>query len=148
MASSLRKQIIDNVVQVIGEDVLVSAGYNNDLSKEQVSHNMKQWDDCPTYPYICVIGGNEEKDHGEETLMHAWMELVVYLFEHDAIDGQEKIEKLIQDVEKIMYVDHSRGDIAVDTKMKRVSTDNGWLNPHVIAEVVFEIHYRYFYGSP
>lgn len=145
--SSLRKQIIENIMLTLAEHI-GGDDYNNDLNEKNISHKTVKWDEAPTYPYICVNGGSERKEDSRESLMFAYMEVSMYLYVQDGTDHFGKLEDLIQDVEKAMYLDETRGSLAVNTKITSLTTDNGWLQPYGMAEVIFEIQYRYVYGSP
>jgi hypothetical protein len=123
-------------------------GYNNDLNEKNISNLTKKWDECPTYPYICVNASDERKEDARESQMFAYMAVVIYLYTQDGSDPAGKLEDLIQDVEKAMYIDHTRGNLAINTIMRSIETDNGWLQPYGMAQLTFEVQYRYFYGNP
>ncbi len=145
--ASLRKQIIENILLTLAEKI-GGDNYNNEINEKNVSHKTKKWDECPTYPYICVNGSAERKDDSTESLMFAYMDVKMYLYVQDGTDASSKLEDLIQDVEKAMYIDETRGNLAVNTVATGLETDNGWLQPYGMAEFTFEIHYRYLYGNP
>ncbi len=145
--SSTRRQILDNIEDTL-KTITPGSTYHNSIGYNNVGRKVVLFDECDAYPYICIFGGKEDKEHGEETLMHAFMEVTLYLFVKDPDNANQALEDLIEDVETVMYVDHSRGGLAVDTKMLKLTTTNFWLQPHGVAELTFEIHYRYYYGSP
>lgn len=145
--ASLRKQILENIMLTLAEKI-GGDDFNNDLNEKNVSHKTHKWDECPTYPYICVNGSEERKEDERESQMFAYMTVVMYLYVQDGSDTLGKLEDLIQDVEKAMYLDHTRGDLAVNTVALGLETDNGWLQPYGMAEFTFEVQYRYLYGNP
>ena len=114
--ASLRKQIIENIMLTLAENIS-GDDYNNSINEKNVSNQTKKWDECPTYV-------------------------------QDGTDASSKLEDLIQDVEKAMYIDETRGALAVNTVATGIDTDNGWLQPYGMAEFTFEVQYRYLYGNP
>jgi hypothetical protein len=145
--ASLRKQIIENIRLTLAEKI-GGDGYNFDINEKNVSSGTKKWDECPTYPYICVNASAERKDDSVMTQMFAYMTVILYLYVQDGTNPSDKLEDLIQDVEKALYLDETRGGLAVNTVATGIETDNGWLQPYGMAEFTFEIHYRYQYGNP
>ena len=145
--ASLRKQIIENIMLTLAENIS-GDDYNNSINEKNVSNQTKKWDECPTYPYICVNASVERKEGQRESLMYSYMEVLIYLYVQDGTDASSKLEDLIQDVEKAMYIDETRGALAVNTVATGIDTDNGWLQPYGMAEFTFEVQYRYLYGNP
>jgi hypothetical protein len=145
--ASLRKQIIENIILTLAEKI-GGDDYNHDLNEKSVSSRTLPVEKCPTYPYISVNGSTERKEDERESQMYAYMTVVLWLYVKGDKDSMNQLEDLIQDVEKAMYIDHTRGDLAVNTVATGIETDNGWLQPYGWAQFTFEIQYRYFYGSP
>ncbi len=145
--ASLRKQILENIRLTLAEKI-GGDNYNNDINEEDVSNRTKKWDECPNYPYICVNGAEERKEDERESLMFAYMTVRLYLYVQDGTDAPSKLEDLIQDVEKAMYIDETRGGLAVNTVATGIETDNGWLQSYGMAEFTFQVQYRYEYGNP
>jgi hypothetical protein len=145
--ASLRKQILENIRLTLAEKI-GGDNYNNEINEKNVSNRTRKWDECPTYPYICVNGAEERKEDERESQMYAYMTVRLYLYVKDGTDASSKLEDLIQDVEKAMYIDETRGNLAVNSVAKSIETDNGWLGQYGMAEFLFEIQYRYLYGNP
>ena len=122
--------------------------YNNDINEDNVSHQYYQVQKCPTYPYISVNTSAERKEDSRESVMYAYMTVVLWLYVKGDVDSSDNLENLIQDVEKAMYIDETRGGLAINTVADSLETDNGWLRPFGWAQFTFEIVYRYEYGSP
>lgn len=145
--ASLRKQIIENIMLTLTEKIS-GDDYNNSINEKNVSHLTKKWNEAPTYPYICINAAEERKEGQRESQMFAYMTVRLLLYVQDGTDPSDKLEDLIQDVEKAMYLDETRGDLAVNTVATGIETDNGWLQPYGMAEFTFEVQYRYLYGNP
>lgn len=144
--SSKREQIVANVVTTLAA-VAKANGYNYDLAGK-VSRVLKHWQECGEYPQVFVVDGTERKEYGNNVMVECFLEVIVRGYEHDAEDASAKINNLLQDVEKALCVDHTRGGSAVNTAPVSVQTDEGWLAPYGIFEYRFEILYQYEYGSP
>ncbi len=97
---------------------------------------------------LFVMDGSETKDYGNNTMVECLLEIIIRAYEHDVKDSSTKINKVLQDIEKALCVDHTRGGYAINTTPKNIVTDEGWLMPYGILEFRWEIYYRYPYGSP
>lgn len=146
MMSSVREQIIAEIVTTLGA-VTVAGGYNNDLSG-RVSRRLKHWEEVSEWPQVMIAGGSEGKSSLTTTYAQGDLEIIVRGYEHDAEDPGTKLNALIQDVEKALMADPTRGALANYTTPIRVDTDEGWLTPYGIFEFRFNVTYRYARGAP
>ena len=143
--TSTRENIIANVKSTL-EAVATTNGYNYTLSG-RVHRFLKHWDDCNEFPQVFVSDGEETKDYSENPIVDCFLTVVIRGYEHDTTDASTKINNLIEDIEKALAVDYTRGGYAVNTTPVSIATDEGWLTPHGLFEYRFEIFYQYLYGS-
>jgi hypothetical protein len=145
--ASLRKQIIENIRLTLAEKI-GGDGYNFDINEKNVGVYMLKMEQVKSWPYICVTSRAERKEDERESQMFAYMEVILYLYVKDGTDPVSKLEDLVQDVEKAMYIDHTRGNLAINTWAVSLETDIGLAKPYGVAQFTFEIQYRYVYGNP
>ncbi|MBW1666716.1 MAG: hypothetical protein JRJ66_01455 [Deltaproteobacteria bacterium] len=144
--SSIRENIISNVISTL-EAVSTANGYNYDLSG-RVSRTLKHWEECSEFPQVFVMDGAESKVYGSNIMVDSTLEVVIRAYEHDQSDTSQKLNNLLEDIEKALCADHTRGGYAVNTIPLKIETDEGWLQPFGILEFRWSIFYQYEYGTP
>lgn len=143
---STRENIIANVVTVLGA-IATSGGYNNNLSG-RVHRALKHWDECSEFPQVFVVDGRENKKFLTNLEATAELEIIIRAYEYHVSDASERLNKLLEDVEKALCADTARGGYAVMTEPVSVETDEGWLTPHGIFEFRWKVTYDYTIGTP
>ena len=69
--------------------------------------------------------------------------------EEDGDDGQTVADQLLEDLERALLVDPTRGGLAVDTRLTNARTSQpAAMAPTVVASLTFLVTYRTQYGNP
>lgn len=152
MASSKRKLILDNIATVLAT-IATGSGYNFTIG--QVQRGLKAYTEVPEdkFPSLFIVGGDE--DRRDETNLGFLSDMDVHIVGYvkgadaaDAVQLEQYVDNLIEDVTKALYVDHTRGGNAVYTEVQKVEADKGAWTPYCGFVMKVLVHYKGRYTAP
>jgi len=146
---SVRENILDNIVTTL-KGINQNDDYNENVGL--VTREPNNWNKLlpKDKPAIMVLWRNDEKE--EETIAGQYIlsKLNVVLrgvyYAKDDIEG--KLNDFLEDIEKIMCVDGSRGAYAEYTVPRAIMVFQGEDSYNIIFDFDFTILYTYVYGAP
>lgn len=151
MADSVRERIVQHIVTTL-QGVTVANGYGHTLASVQRFHQGGQ--STAETPLCVVMEGDDtvEQDgplagaYGltSRTLTVSLVLIHQHDVEGDARSSAEVMAALVQDIQKAMLVDHSRGGLALNTEELGVSeldVQDG--QPELVHTVGYRIRYRH-----
>ena len=142
--SSIRKQIIDNIASELNK-ITIAHGYNQDI--KYVEKNKLLPPDQLTldqFPAAFIIAAKENKKHADVDAVESDFEVIVegvIKSNADTDDMQQLSTNLINDIEKCLMVDETRGGIAIDTHCFQVVTDYQIFIGYSVFDLHFNINY-------
>jgi len=144
-----REAILVNTVTTL-ETITIDNDYNNNIGL--VTREPKDWINLKPLelPAACILwvpDVREAKDiQGHNILSTLTIKIrgIVYAKE----DLETELNKFIEDMEKAMMVDDTRGGNAMYTNPGTVTPYRGPTQYHVIFDFDFEVKYQYLKGSP
>ena len=141
---SIRGLIVDNVKTTL-EGITTANGYNQDV-KYVSSENLKAPDELTIEqkPSLQIIDGDEDKNAADVDSLECFLEIVItgYLERiNDADPLQARLRNLMNDTEKALMVDETRGSKAIKTDVTKLVTDKGVLEPHAMFDMTIMVKY-------
>lgn len=148
-----RQQIYENLLTTF-DLITVAGGYNAEMTHKAIGY--KHFTECPeaeTFRVLLVAGGNEKRENVTNLSFKSALQvsLVGYIKNTNPqapATGEELLNKLIEDLTKALYVDPTRGGLAVYTEVIEVLTDKGAFQPYGGFEMIVEMEYRATFAQP
>jgi len=148
--ASVRSDILQNLQDLVA-GLKTTGGYNynwrNAYTRARTPENMKAYPSCNL-----LDGGQTYSARPSSAMERRWtvdIEAVHKVISTDDDDAQTVIDKMLEDLEKAVLVDHTRGGHAIDTSLATappsVNTEAADL---VVVYLRVEIHYRTAYSNP
>ncbi len=142
---SIRKEIIDDLVAHL-RNMSEGTGYNFDW--QYVTAHIESGE-APGYPAIALEREEEDVDWSSHPRFIRVLPITIHAVaatEHtDEEDPDETGAWMIEDIERAVMVDHTRGDNAHDTAVVAnddYPTEPGWVYAYVRIEVKYQTHIR------
>lgn len=151
----MRQAIVASLANIISESFVVgSKDYSTVVYGNVIPKNV-HFADVTDYPTISVASGPERYEYLPSGMVWADMTVYVRVYDSDPEDVEEKLEKAIVDLKKLLalhdnipYTVQSPGELptpevayTTQTTMLETTTDEGLLKPLGIAEMTIVIRY-------
>jgi hypothetical protein len=143
--TTVRDQILDNLVTTLQS--IVTPTYSNTM--KIASREIKHWEDVGRFPASYVTGDIEKLSRGDvkDRINALWtVEILVYVKHRKNLS--DEIESLIGDVRTAIFVDRTRGGLALDTVINNITNMSKWIKPIGIFTAELNILYEYDKGTP
>lgn len=133
--------------------ISVSGGYNSDLKHAGIG--FKHCTELPAdkFPALMVIGADESRSN--VTNMGFKSEMRVYIAgyvrssnAHSPEIAERDLSRLISDLTKALYVDHTRDGNSTYTEVDDVTVDKGFLQPFAGFQMIISVDYRSDFAQP
>lgn len=116
--------------------------FNNSFPK------LKFWDEVNDFPCIYVVAGSENREYLPAGFKWAYLNVSLKVYTRGE-DSQQKLETLIEDIEKcldllddrLVYDSTNNYDTA-EISITSITTDEGLLTPYAVGEVNLMIRYQ------
>jgi len=146
---SIREKILENLKTTF-ETISVANGYNLDVAKvsRDIVHPNRLSDS--DIPAIFITGVRAIPAHMSYQKIRTQLLPVVTFYVSAATNevAATLLEKLIQDIRKVLYVDITRGGNAETSLAGETRVDKGMLAPMAGGEIDLEIFYRHGRDEP
>ena len=144
-----RTNILENLVTSI-QGINQNGGYYYNIEQDSVSKILKmiQAITSSDLPMLFVSDGEETMIYEMGSRVANHFNVIVRGIIEDAYDPSAEMNKLISDVKKAILADLKRGEDtngdpnASNTKILRISTDQGLASPRAIFEMEIEVLYH------
>ena len=146
MATSIREQIVDNVVSTL-EGITTDNGY--DVTIRRVERTLMLPTGQVSYPIAFVIEESEEKTISPQGFNTSALRVRIAVATRVHGEEAQEMNSLLASIEKALLVDAQRSALAIDTKvvgnvLNYPVSDSPWW----ASDVLVDITYRHAYGDP
>jgi len=146
MSDSVREDVIQNLVTTL-QGVTKTAGYN--ITINRVERIKMVGLDIREFPTVLVIPADEVKEQSPSDKYTCRLAVTLECWIQEYGDVSAQVNILLADIEKALMVDHTRGGVAVDTKLLGNSAFYNEVNkPYGGVEIRIEVHYRHKFSDP
>ena len=107
--------------------------------------------DPDEFPIVFIIDGDENKEFGSVQSIECDLDIEItgYLKQNNDTDNlQLRRRKLMNDIEKALMQDQSRGNLAIKTIVSKISTDHGIFTEYSLFEMRVAINYFHDRKNP
>ena len=151
MTDTVREKILDNIETTL-KGIKTASGYGNDIVSVQ------RWEQAGNSlvktPCIIINSGPEEKEHRPGLIISCKFSVIIDLWiRHDknsfVKSTDSYLSSLLGDIEKVLMIDHTRGDYAAATRILSIipfETTSG--QPYAGLTIECEIEYRHLVSDP
>lgn len=156
MADSVRELIMKDIQRTL-ETITTANGYRNTLASVQRFNQAGQ--SLANTPVCVLMEGEDSVDQegplaGSFSLTSRTLSVSIVVvhcqdLDADARSASEVMNGLIQDIQKAMQVDHTRGGVALDTMeigIGEMDVEEG--QPEIVQTIGFRIRYRHQRTDP
>lgn len=152
MATDTRYLILENIKAAFSL-ITVAGGYNFNAGYKDTG--LKHITEIPAdqFPALMVAGANEDRGNSTNRTFNSTMDVTVlgYVRSSDPSNptiAEQDLSKLLSDLTKALYVDHTRGGHCKYTEIGQVNTDQGMAQPFAAFSVVVQVEYRGDFTNP
>ena len=143
-----RRTLITTDVRDTLREMRVGVGYHFDW--QEVEKLVRPFEPR-LYPAAMIATGQERVEVGAYPQHTRWLPVIVYgllrVPHSDDGDPEQVAAWAIEDIERAILADETRGGLAVDTLLRATDIDYS-IRDRVAVMVEFEVHYRTAWGDP
>ena len=147
---SIREDIINDVVSTL-TGITVGGGYNNDIAVvTRDTARFEHFDTTTEYPVAIVVWGSETKEGKDASYFYleADLNIIIRGAVYATTDLETALNNFLEDIEKALCVDDTRGGKAAFTAPLSITVYSGNNENILVFDYVFLIRYYYPFGSP
>lgn len=148
---SNRQSVLDNVKTVLSA-ISTGGGYN--YTPGLVAQGLRHFQEVAVdkFPALFVAGADEKRNNETNSRFRSVMEVAIVGYIRSASDDREQpvtdLSKLVEDVTKALYLDHTRGGYSTFTEVSVVETDQGDFHPYAGFRMTVLCDYRAAFSTP
>jgi hypothetical protein len=125
--------------QINGTEPFVSNLYNN------VVPRLIWWDAVNDFPFVCVTAADEVREYLPADFKWGFLGITIRIYVQQE-DAASALEGIIADIEHVIdsnfHFTYDTGKSVTDTRIIRISTDEGVMDPLGIGEITLQCRYE------
>lgn len=141
-----RTSIVEALVEKFKTELNGTGPYTTNLYGNCKAVN-KFWDEVNDYPYVCVVGGQEQREYLPSSFQWGFYSISIKLYVKKE-EPQEELEQLISDIELVLKntivltYGTLPGQETADIRITSIITDEGLLVPYGVGEINLIVQYQ------
>ncbi len=152
MPTDKRFHILENVKDTF-DLITVAGGYNFNAGYKGIG--IKHYTEIGEnrFPALMVAGADEVRANATNETFKSELEISVVGYvkssnAHNPEIAERDLSRLIADLTKALYVDHTRGGLCTFTEIGTVRSDKGFIQPYAAFEMILQVEYRSDFSQP
>ena len=143
---SARSKITEKLVSLL-KSIKGNGLYKSNLY-ENVSGKLIFWDEVNDYPHVCVVPGSEQREYLPASFKWGYLSISLKIYVNSDEDPLTELESILEDIEIVVdanihfQFDDESSDKIEDMRISSITTDEGLLAPHGVAEVDLVVQYQ------
>ena len=140
--SSIAKELANKLKLING-----SSTYSTKLYSTNILTYLKFWDEINDFPTVCIVPGYETREYHPGGFKWGFLNLSLKLYVYGE-DSLEKLELLLQDVERVitnnerLIYDSADNKATTEILITSITTDEGLLSPYGVGEMNISVRYE------
>lgn len=152
MATSKRQLILENIKAAFAL-ITVAGGYNFTVGYKGIGAKHITEIPADMFPALIVAGADEDRNNVTNSGFKSVMDVSIFgcVRSSDVKSpeiAESDLSKLISDLTKALYVDHTRGGNCTYTEIGVIQADKGYAQPYAAFEMTVQVEYRGEFTAP